>query len=73
MTQTRRCAAGAILSARRASLKTAFACHQVYAGIGITLEGPAFHLSRRIRQMASQPPFGCGEQALILAHTGLGV
>ena len=24
--------------------------------MGITLEGPVFHVSRRIRQLASQPP-----------------
>jgi alkylation response protein AidB-like acyl-CoA dehydrogenase len=73
LVQTHCYAAGAIISARRASLKTAFACHQVYAGIGITLDGPAFHLSRRIRQVASQPPFDCREQDLILTHAGLGV
>ena len=46
-------AAGAALSASRAALKSAFVCHQVFAGIGITLEGPAFHISRRIRQVPS--------------------
>ncbi|HEY6131192.1 MAG TPA: acyl-CoA dehydrogenase family protein [Halioglobus sp.] len=65
-------AAAALCSARRASLNAAYACHQVFAGIGVTLEGPAFHISRRIRQLASTPPVGAGEQELLLAAAGLG-
>jgi len=65
-------AAGALVSARRASLQTAFACHQVFAGIGVTLEGPAFYISRRIRQLASTPPTGEREQELLLVSAGLG-
>jgi alkylation response protein AidB-like acyl-CoA dehydrogenase len=70
--QPARQAAGALFSARRAALNTAFACHQVFGGIGITLEGPAFHVSRRIRQVASTPPVGCRERELLLAASGLG-
>jgi alkylation response protein AidB-like acyl-CoA dehydrogenase len=66
-------AAAAVLSARRASLNTAFVCHQVFAGIGITLEGPVFHISRRIRQLASTPPTGAREQERMLTEAGLGV
>ncbi len=65
-------AAGALLSAQRASLNTAYVCHQVFAGIGITLEGPVFHISRRIRQLASAPPTSTREQELLLAAAGLG-
>jgi len=65
-------AAGALVAARRASLKTAFDCHQVFGGIGVTLEGPAFHISRRIRQVVSTPPVGTREQDLLLAVAGLG-
>jgi alkylation response protein AidB-like acyl-CoA dehydrogenase len=65
-------AAGALLSAQRASLNTAYVCHQVFAGIGITLEGPAFHISRRIRQVASTPPGGAREQHVLLAAAGSG-
>jgi alkylation response protein AidB-like acyl-CoA dehydrogenase len=72
MNQAMRLAAGAIVSARRTSLNAAFVCHQVFAGIGITLEGPAFHISRRIRQLASTPPTGTREQDLLLADAGLG-
>jgi alkylation response protein AidB-like acyl-CoA dehydrogenase len=71
--EAERLAAGALVAARRASLKTAFACHQVFAGIGVTLEGPAFHISRRIRQLASSPPTGAGELERLLADAGLGV
>lgn len=70
--QAQRHAAAALLSARRASLNTAYVCHQVYGGIGITLEGPAFHFSKRIRQLASTPPVGQRERELVLAATGLG-
>ncbi len=65
-------AAGAVMSARRASLQTAHVCHQVFAGIGITLDGPAFYISRRIRQLASTPPLGVNEQDLLLTAAGLG-
>ncbi len=52
-----RCAAGAArLSARRAGVAAAHTCHQLFGAIGITLEGPVFHCSRRLLQLASQPP-----------------
>jgi len=72
--QHARCiAVAALMSARRASLSTAFACHQAFAGIGITLEGPVFHISRRIRQLASTPPSGGRERDILLDEIGLGV
>jgi alkylation response protein AidB-like acyl-CoA dehydrogenase len=49
-------AAAARLSARRAALEAAHVCHQLFGAAGIALEGPVFHVSRRIRQLASQPP-----------------
>ena len=70
--EAQRLAAGALVAARRAGLKTAFDCHQVFGGIGVTLEGPAFHISRRIRQVASSPPLGTREENLLLADAGLG-
>lgn len=71
--QAQRYGAAAKISAHRAALKSAYTCHQVYAGIGITLEGPAFHITRRIRQLASQAPglAACAEQ--LLQDGGLGV
>jgi alkylation response protein AidB-like acyl-CoA dehydrogenase len=65
-------AAAAVISARRASLNAVYVCHQVFAGIGITLDGPAFYISRRIRQLASAPPAGTREQDLLLVEAGLG-
>jgi len=64
-------ASGARLSANRSALNAAYVCHQVFAGIGITLEGPAFHISRRIRQLASQPPGDIFARQQVLAQTGL--
>jgi alkylation response protein AidB-like acyl-CoA dehydrogenase len=70
--EAERLAAGALVAARRAGLTTAFTCHQVFAGIGVTLEGPAFHITRRIRQLASSPPADTREQDRLLADAGLG-
>lgn len=56
LADARRFAAAAHLSACEAALAAAHVCHQVFGAIGITLEGPAFHVSRRIRQLASQAP-----------------
>jgi hypothetical protein len=49
-------AAAARLSASRAALDAIHGAHQVFGAVGITLEGPAFHVTRRIRQVASSPP-----------------
>ncbi len=49
-------AAAARLSARHAALEAAHVCHQLFGASGIALEGPVFHVSRRIRQLVSQPP-----------------
>jgi hypothetical protein len=41
--------------------------HQVFGAIGITLEGPAFHRSRRILQLAASPPGDDASRAVVLA------
>ena len=64
--------AAARLSASAASLEAAYVCHQVFGAIGITLEGPVFHISRRIRQLASQPPGDRGDRESLLASFGMG-
>jgi alkylation response protein AidB-like acyl-CoA dehydrogenase len=46
-------AAAAWLSARRAALDAALQAQQTFGAVGITLEGPIFGLTRRIRQWAS--------------------
>lgn len=73
LTQAQQYAAGARLSANRAALKAAYTCHQVYAGVGITLEGPAFYMTRRIRQLASQAPGDQAAKTFLLNQIGLGV
>jgi alkylation response protein AidB-like acyl-CoA dehydrogenase len=60
-------AASAQLSACRAAVDAAHVCHQVFGAIGITLEGPVFHISRQIRLLASQPPTGESARAELLA------
>jgi hypothetical protein len=64
-------AAAARLSATRAALDAAHTCHQLFGAQGITLEGPVFHVSRRIRQLASQPPSPDGARDALLEHWGL--
>jgi hypothetical protein len=60
-------AASAQLSACRASVEAAYVCHQVFGAIGITLGGPVFHISRRIRLLASQPPTAASARSDLLA------
>ncbi len=62
--------AAARLSAARAALAAAHTCHQVFGAIGITLEGPVFHVSRRIRQLASHPCGDAPAHAAVLAAFG---
>ncbi len=72
MDAARNYSCSARLSASNAALQAAYTCHQVFAGIGITLEGPAFHISRRIRQLVSQPPGDVQCKAHLLQQVGLG-
>lgn len=61
-------AAAARLSARRSALDAAHTAHQLFGAVSITLEGPVFARSRRIRQLASQPPSdAAGREALLTA------
>jgi alkylation response protein AidB-like acyl-CoA dehydrogenase len=64
-------AAAARLSATHAALDAAHTCHQLFGALGITLEGPVFHVSRRIRQLASQPPTADFARDALLARHGL--
>ncbi len=64
-------AAAARLRACRAGVEAAHTCHQLFGALGITLEGPVFHVSRRIRQLASQPPGDGPARAALLARLGL--
>ncbi len=64
-------AAAAHLSARGAALEAASTSHQVFGALGVTLEGPAFLASRRIRQLASLPPGAARAREAVLAPLGL--
>ena len=44
----------------------AHVAHQVFGAIGITLEGPVFRVSRRLRQLASQPPTDAAAREAVL-------
>jgi hypothetical protein len=67
--EARATAAAARVSARRAAVEAAHVCHQLFGAVGITLEGPVFHRSRRIRQLASQAPDEApGREALLGRH-----
>ena len=63
--------AAARLSAARAGLAAVHVCHQAFGAIGITLEGPAFHVSRRIRQLATHPCGDAPAHAALLAAFGV--
>ena len=49
-------AAAARVSACRAGLLAARTCHQSFGAMGAMLDGPVFYISRRLRQIANQPP-----------------
>jgi len=68
---TRVAAAGARLSASRSAVDTAHVCHQLFGAIGITLEGEVWHVTRRIRQLASQAPGEAHARDLVLEAFGL--
>jgi len=68
----RRFAAAAHVSSSEAALQAAFVSHQVFGAIGITLEGPVFHVSRRIQQLAAEPPGRDASRALLLADSDFG-
>jgi len=59
-------AGAARISATRASVDAIHTAHQVFGAVGITVEGPAFHVSRRIRQVASSPPGDGPARAAVL-------
>lgn len=47
-------AASARLSAESAAMRAVYVCHQTYGAMGMTVDGPVFYISRRIRQLANQ-------------------
>ena len=69
--EARAIASAAKLSANSSAVTAAYVCHQVHGANGITLEGPVFHISRRIRQLATQPPGEAGKREELLASFGM--
>jgi hypothetical protein len=69
--EARASAAAARVAASRSSVHTARTCHQLFGAVGITLEGPVWHVSRRIRQLASQAPSDAASRERLLGHFGL--
>jgi alkylation response protein AidB-like acyl-CoA dehydrogenase len=64
-------AAAARLAACRAAVHAAHTCHQLFGAIGITLEGPVFHVSRRILQRAGGAPGAAAARETLLTRFGL--
>ncbi len=53
-TRARTLASAALVSARRAALEAVYTCHQKLGALGITLEGPAHHIGRRVRTLSTR-------------------
>jgi hypothetical protein len=64
-------AAGAWLSARRAALAAVLRAHQTFGAAGITLDGPLFAFTQRVRAWASLPLHEAEALRLAAAHAGL--
>jgi len=60
-------ASAARLAAARAAVDAIHTAHQVFGAVGITVEGPAFHVTRRIRQVASIAPSDARAREAVLA------
>jgi alkylation response protein AidB-like acyl-CoA dehydrogenase len=58
------------LSAASASIESISVCHQLFGAIGISLEGPIYHITRRIRQLVSQRPGEDAARLAVLEHFG---
>lgn len=69
--RTRGLAAAARASAARAALEAAHTGHQVFGALGVSRDGPVFHVSRRIRQLASASPPSAAGQERVLGLFGL--
>ncbi len=71
LARARSLAVRARISASAAALMALEVGHQVFGAIGITLEGPAFHISRRIRSLISEAPGPAAARACILGEMDL--
>ncbi len=64
-------ACAARISAGRAAVQAAHTCHQLFGAVGVTLDGPVFHVSRRILQLAGGSPGAAAARDGLLARFGL--
>jgi hypothetical protein len=64
-------AAAARLAAARAALHAAATAHQTFGAVGMTIEGRVWWISRRIRQLAGEPPDAAPARAALAAFAGL--
>jgi alkylation response protein AidB-like acyl-CoA dehydrogenase len=61
----------ALLSAQRSALAAVYTCHQKLGALGITLEGPAHHVSRRVRSLATLAQTrSTSSRSALLEHMG---
>jgi hypothetical protein len=67
-----RFAAAAHVSACEAAIDASHVGHQAFGAIGITTEGPVFHVSRRIRQLAAEAPTRDSSATTLLRDVGFG-
>ncbi len=68
--RARTLATAAVASSRRAALDTAYTCHQKLGAIGITIEGPAHHITRRLRQLAARAAERTSQEPALVASFG---
>jgi len=66
-----RTAAAARRSASRSALDTLHACHQAFGAMGVTIEGPVYPFTRRIRQLVSLPPASALDHDEVLEQFGM--
>jgi alkylation response protein AidB-like acyl-CoA dehydrogenase len=60
------------LAAAEAALRAVHAAHQAFGALGITKDGPAWAVSRRIRQAVATPPGPAPARAAVLAALDAG-
>jgi len=65
-----RASAQARLSAAAAAEETVHVVHQAFGAVGITLEGPIYHVTRRLRQWLSDAPSADAARETVVAGLG---
>lgn len=68
--RARSLATAALASSQKGALETAYTCHQKLGAIGITSEGPAHYVTRRIRQLASRAAERVSQEPALITSFG---